>query len=240
MDETGAAFYRSDVRTDIGGTVLQAGLPMRLGLSIGQVVNGVLVPLPNAFVYLWHANAAGLYSDETAENTASSTFLRGYQVTNSHGSAQFVSIYPGWYNGRAVHIHLRIRLYANNIPTGTPTHDYETQLFFDDAVTTQVYKNVTPYNARATRSTLNTADRVYTGASLDADGVTANAGAINTLRLAANPTYALASFGVALNLSLTETTGNGGGGTGGGPGGGGPGGGGPGGGGPGGGGPGGP
>ena len=217
VDETGAAFHRSDVRANIGSTSVQAGLPLYFGLTVSQynTTTGVVAPLPSAFVYIWSASAEGIYSDEAADNSTADTFLRGYQVTNGHGNVQFLTLYPGWYGGRTPHIHLRVRLYPNGTngqpdPSQTPTYDFETQVFFDDAITAAVYANVSPYNTRVMgRDTYNTTDRVYQGGSLDADGVTTEAGALTQVRLADDGNHAMAQFHMVLNLSLKEMTGGG-------------------------------
>lgn len=224
VDETGTAFHRSDVRANLDGSNVQIGLPLHLGLTVAQVVNGVVTPMPNAYVYIWSCNALGVYSDEAAENSASDTYLRGYQVTNAHGNAQFTTLYSGWYSGRTPHIHIRVRLYGNGT-SATPTYDFETQLFYDPALTNEVFHRVYPYTTRPISDTINSTDRVYTGGSEDADGVTANAGVLTTITAADDMAYAVGSFRLILNTSLAETTGNGGAGGTGGPGGGGPGGG---------------
>jgi protocatechuate 3,4-dioxygenase beta subunit len=66
-------------------------------------------PLAGAQVDAWHADAAGVYSDESVENTVGQSFLRGYQLRDSNGLAAFKTIFPGWYSGRTVHIHVMIR-----------------------------------------------------------------------------------------------------------------------------------
>jgi hypothetical protein len=82
----------------------------------------------------------------------------GYQVTDASGIARFTTIYPGWYSGRTVHIHVKVRLFdASNNTTTEAT----TQVFFDDAITDSVYGNVAPYNARTSRNTRNSADDIY-------------------------------------------------------------------------------
>ena len=209
IDETGAAFHRVDVRANVNGKNAQPGLPLHLELNVGKIVKGALVPLPNAFIYIWHCSASGIYSGEAGLDSGADTFLRGYQVTDAKGAAKFLTIYPGWYGGRTAHIHARIRLYPGSDPTKKPIYDYETQFFFDDAATNKLYKSVAPYNRRSNRDTSNADDPVYTGGSLDANGVTANAGTRATTHLTVKPAYATASFGVALNLALKEPAGGG-------------------------------
>ena len=67
--------------------------------------------------------------------------------------ATFKSIYPGWYPGRAVHIHVKVILDDQTVHTG--------QLFFDDSVTASVYEANAPYNTRPTASTTDAADNIY-------------------------------------------------------------------------------
>ena len=116
------------------------------------------VPLAGAKVDIWHCDAGGIYSDETANNSKGKKFLRGYQVTDDNGAVNFVTVYPGWYSGRTVHIHFRIRTYSGTTQLG----EFVAQIFFDDAVTDTVFQNA-PYNTRPNRDTRNTNDMVLTG-----------------------------------------------------------------------------
>src|SRR5205823_5956147 len=106
---------------------------------------------------IWHCDAGGTYSD-VAGVSAGQTFLRGYQVTGADGVVKFTTIYPGWYSGRAVHIHVKVRMFdaSNNVTT-----EATTQVFFDDPITDGVYANVAPYNSRSSRDTRNPADNIY-------------------------------------------------------------------------------
>lgn len=70
----------------------------------------------------------GVYSDEAQENSANDTYGRGYQILDARGNINFQTFYPGWYGGRTVHIHARVRTYPNNDPAQRPRHDFETQL----------------------------------------------------------------------------------------------------------------
>ena len=76
-------------------------------------------------------------------------------MTDASGKAGFTTIYPGWYQGRATHIHLKVRAGGNVVHTG--------QLFFDDNLTDQVYRSA-PYNSRGSRDVRNTADDIYRSA----------------------------------------------------------------------------
>jgi protocatechuate 3,4-dioxygenase beta subunit len=104
-----------------------------------------------ALVEIWHCDAAGLYSGFGA-GAASRTFLRGGQRTNASGLARFTTIYPGWYQGRTVHIHVKVRVGGTVVHTG--------QLYFNDAVTDAVFKK-SPYRARGARTTRNVDDSIF-------------------------------------------------------------------------------
>ncbi|HEY5196471.1 MAG TPA: hypothetical protein VIJ51_05540 [Solirubrobacteraceae bacterium] len=146
---------RSDITTDPSTGVAVAGVPLALSFTLLDEDNGCL-PLEGAQIDLWHAAPSGLYSDEAGEGTSGRKYLRGYQITDAGGLAAFKTIYPGWYSGRAVHIHARIRIFSGS----TATYDFLTQLFFDDTLTDSVYTRA-PYSSRPNRDTLDAADRVY-------------------------------------------------------------------------------
>jgi protocatechuate 3,4-dioxygenase beta subunit len=136
------------VRSDI--TEGKAGAPLTLRLTI--VDASTCKPVPRAVVDIWHADAGGLYSGEAMLQTEGQTFLRGIQRTNARGVATFETIYPGWYTGRAVHIHVKVHLGGNVVHTG--------QLFFPEALTQAVYKKA-PYNRRPGPDVPNAADAIY-------------------------------------------------------------------------------
>ncbi|QDQ99431.1 protocatechuate dioxygenase [Tomitella fengzijianii] len=110
----------------------------------------------------------GGYSVGDPESTPSddATFLRGAQVTGADGVVRFTSIFPGWYRGRAVHVHIKVHIDKKTVLT--------TQLFFDDALTDAVYQDTAPYDRRGERDTRNDSDSIYdpTGLSVSrpADG----------------------------------------------------------------------
>ena len=149
---------RSDIRSDPASGVVQQGALLTLSVTIQNQSGGACVPLAGAYVDIWHASAGGLYSDEGQESTVGQKYLRGYQITDDSGNVRFTTVYPGWYSGRTVHIHFRIRTYSGSTVLG----DFETQSFFDDSLTDSVYTQA-PYSSRGTRDTRNATDRVYTG-----------------------------------------------------------------------------
>ena len=128
---------RSDIRDGHEGTELQLALRVR---------DSECRPLANAVVDLWHCDAAGSYSEED------DPFLRGAQVTNKDGIAEFTTIYPGWYQGRTVHIHAKVHLDSSTVLT--------TQLYFDDTVTDRVFA-AAPYDTRGEREVRNDGDGIF-------------------------------------------------------------------------------
>ncbi len=144
---------RSDVRNDPSSKINSAGAALRLNFLVSSVNNKGCTPLKGAIVDIWQCDAEGIYSD--VQNAVGKKFLRGYQITDATGKAAFLTIYPGWYPGRTVHIHFKIRHTHNNKP-----REFTSQLFFDDTFTDQVFK-ATPYNTRGNRNTRNTTDGIY-------------------------------------------------------------------------------
>jgi len=138
------AKVRRDIRAGKPGTPLA----LRLGVSNVSSCRAIA----GAAVDVWHADAGGVYSDEAVEDTVGQTFLRGIQRTGADGLALFTTIYPGWYPGRTVHIHVKVHIGGNVVHTG--------QLFFDDSLTDVVYRR-TPYSARPNRDTRNANDSIF-------------------------------------------------------------------------------
>jgi protocatechuate 3,4-dioxygenase beta subunit len=184
---------RSDVRGD------RTGLPFYLTVNVSKLANAVATPLANAYVDIWHCDAAGNYSDEPAamgnSNTQGQTWLRGYQITNAHGIVKFTTIYPGWYGGRTAHIHARVRFYSGT----TTTLNMTTQFFFDDTITDLVYSSISPYSTRGrTRDTRNSNDMVYNTVSTGST-VASPDGSRLLLRMSKNgASSAVASFNIVV------------------------------------------
>jgi protocatechuate 3,4-dioxygenase beta subunit len=134
---------RRDIRESHPGT--------RLLLHLRVLNAATCKPIRGAAVDIWHADAAGNYSG-FGSDTSSRTFLRGIQKTDKNGLAVFTTIYPGWYRGRAVHIHIKVHVGGSVVHTG--------QIFFTDALTAAVYK-AAPYAARGNPDTPNARDSIF-------------------------------------------------------------------------------
>jgi protocatechuate 3,4-dioxygenase beta subunit len=134
---------RRDIREGHPGTLLTLKL---------RVLNvATCAPIKGAAVDIWHADAAGNYSG-FGNGASSGTFMRGIQKTDANGIATFMTVYPGWYMGRAVHIHVKVHVGGTVVHTG--------QLFFPDALTDTVYK-AAPYSGRPNRDVRNAQDSIY-------------------------------------------------------------------------------
>jgi protocatechuate 3,4-dioxygenase beta subunit len=156
---------RSDIRTDPVTGAVSTGIPLALTFNVSRVANSACTPLTGAYLDVWHCDSGGVYSDVSG---SSQKFLRGYQLTDANGVAAFTTIYPGWYSGRAVHIHFKLRLYAGS----TQSYEFTSQFFFDDTLTDSVYTQ-TPYSSRGSRTTRNANDGIYNSlSSTDKAGLT--------------------------------------------------------------------
>ena len=130
---------RSDIREGRDGAAL------RLGVRVRDAA-GDCEPIRNAVVDVWHCDATGSYAEP------GETYLRGLQVTNGDGIAEFTTIYPGWYPGRTVHIHAKVHLDKQTVLT--------TQFYFDDDFTDRVFSSE-PYASDTGRDAFNDSDGLY-------------------------------------------------------------------------------
>ena len=136
------------------------GLPVRLAL---KVVNASCEPLVGATVKIWHTNLAGSYSGATPNNNmclkdqsyASLDFFRGTQVTNSNGEVYFDTCFPGWYRGRAVHIHFQVK-------NGSQSYRVS-QLFFPETTTQEVFASHNEYSSFGQPDTTFSNDNIMAG-----------------------------------------------------------------------------
>lgn len=152
------ALLRDDITEGRPGIVLDLNMTVLDGVSCE--------PLPDVAVDIWHCDAAGDYSGLSGgmgnDDTSDETWLRGIQLTGTDGVAAIRTIYPGWYQGRATHIHLKVHVGGatqdGTYEGGTVAHTG--QLFFDDATTDEVAK-LEPYASRDVVRTRNEDDGVF-------------------------------------------------------------------------------
>ena len=149
---------RSDIRRDPTDSSIKPGVPLRLEFQVSRVASGTCAPLRGAVVDIWHCDAQGIYSDvrDPRFDTRGKKFLRGYQQADANGIAVFQTIYPGWYEGRAVHIHFKIRSSLDS----QRAREFTSQLYFDEAVTDQIFKEA-PYSGKRGRRVTNDADLIF-------------------------------------------------------------------------------
>jgi protocatechuate 3,4-dioxygenase beta subunit len=148
-EQTEGPYYIPDelVRRNI--TEGRPGTPLALRTFV--VDTSTCRPIKNAAVDVWHADASGVYSGFGA-GAANRTFMRGIQRTSAKGLAQFRTVYPGWYPGRTVHIHVKVHIRGYVVHTG--------QLYFPDGVTDAAFRK-SPYASRPNRATRNADDAIY-------------------------------------------------------------------------------
>jgi protocatechuate 3,4-dioxygenase beta subunit len=147
------SLLRSDIREGKAGTVLT--------LTVKVVnVNTSCAGVANANVEIWHVDAAGNYSQYGTQT--GQTFLRGIQTTNGNGEVAFTTIYPGWYQGRATHIHVEVTI--NGVSRKV------TQIAFPESVNNSVHVSGV-YASRGTNPLSNLSDGIFSD-SLSSELVT--------------------------------------------------------------------
>ena len=147
---------RMDIRIDPTDESIKEGLPLKLVYRVSDVTGGTCAPLAGAQVDIWHCDADGVYSgvQDRSFDTSGQMWLRGYQITDEDGIATFLTIVPGWYSGRAVHIHFKIRTEDG--------YEFTSQFFFDPTLIETIYAEE-PYAAKGSPNTPNTRDNIYQG-----------------------------------------------------------------------------
>lgn len=148
---------RSDIRSDPSTGAVRPGVPLDVAVVLSQVSSaGACTPLVGALVDTWHCDALGVYSDISQQSSIGRRFLRGYQISDANGGVRFTTIYPGWYTGRAVHIHFKVR----TNPSGASGLEFTSQMFFDEALTDAVHAQ-SPYSGKGRRDTTLSTDGIY-------------------------------------------------------------------------------
>jgi protocatechuate 3,4-dioxygenase beta subunit len=134
---------RSDIREGKSGTTLT--------LTIAVVnTNAGCNPVSGANVEIWQCDAAGNYSQYGTQTAQ--TYLRGIQTTNSNGEVTFTTVYPGWYQGRATHIHVEVVRNGSSVKV--------TQIAFPESANAAVYATGV-YASRGSNPTSNSSDGIF-------------------------------------------------------------------------------
>jgi len=124
----------------------------RLRLRLQVVGARDCAPAPRARVDIWHCDAAGVYSGYDSERSAGEKWLRGAQFADGQGTVAFETVYPGWYEGRATHIHCKV-----STPDG---REVTSQIYFPDPLSDQVHAQ-SAYRGRAGRRLRNDDDGIF-------------------------------------------------------------------------------
>jgi protocatechuate 3,4-dioxygenase beta subunit len=134
---------RSDIRES------RSGVPLALTIRVINVGNAC-APLANANVEIWQCDATGNYSEYGSQTTQ--TYLRGIQTTDANGQVSFMTIYPGWYQGRATHIHIEVTVNGRSVKV--------TQIAFPETINAAVYATGV-YASRGSNPTANLQDGIF-------------------------------------------------------------------------------
>ena len=153
---------RSDIRSDPSDGSVQQGVPLYLVLHVYDVDNGSCIPLRGALVDIWHANYQGVYSGVQDAGTGGMMYLRGYQMTDDNGTVRFTTVYPGWYEGRAIHIHVKVRTFEGS----EKTLEWTSQFYLNNSISEQVHTQP-PYSDHGLPEVTNEEDMIYKGGSSD-------------------------------------------------------------------------
>jgi protocatechuate 3,4-dioxygenase beta subunit len=148
-EQTEGPYYIANEKMRRNITEGRPGAPLVLRLFV--VDASTCRPIKGAAVDIWHADAGGVYSGFSS-GSANRTLMRGIQRTDATGLARFRTVYPGWYRGRTVHIHVKVHVGGNVVHTG--------QLYFPDSWTDRVFRRK-PYSRRPNRDTRNATDFVF-------------------------------------------------------------------------------
>lgn len=227
-EQTEGPYYvaRELVRSDI--TEGKAGVPVALRIAVTDV--GTCAPLANAAVDIWHCDAQGYYSGITGENpggggettgeeNADTTFLRGVQITDENGIAEFSTIFPGWYTSRTCHIHMKVHVdgevgaAANDAdaaatPVGGETYQsghvsHTGQLFFEDSLQELVFATEAYARANQDGHIFNESDNIL-GEHADEPGFIVTATQVNASNILDGIT-GIVTVGVDPTVTQTET-----------------------------------
>ncbi len=155
-------YHRRDIRYDCVTGSSKEGVPLELEFQIWLINADACMPCNNALIDVCHCDANGDYPflhemDPSVGHYVDpeQSFLRGQQLSDQEGKANFLTIVPGWYSGRTAHIHFQVR-----VPYGRGSAVFVSQLFFDDQFLDKIYRQE-PYCKAGERDTRNDNDPIY-------------------------------------------------------------------------------
>ncbi len=195
---------RSDLSSEPVDGSMQDGIPLNITFNVYRVDdsdndgNGKCIPFSGAKVDLWEANSQGLYSGVKEDNTEGLAYLRGYQITDENGTAKFETIYPGWYENRAIHIHLKIRDFEGP----EKIFEWTSQLYLPNSINEQVHLQP-PYSNHGPVPMTNEQDFIYTGPSTDGL-IKSNTGNYLMLNVSKADGGYNSTFNVGLNTTMNS------------------------------------
>jgi protocatechuate 3,4-dioxygenase beta subunit len=103
-----------------------------------------------------------VYSGVPDAGTSENDFLRGNQMTDDNGTVQFDTIYPGWYEGRAIHIHVKVRTFEGS----NEDLEWTSQFYLNNSIN-EIVHTQPPYSNHGPVDLTNEEDFIYTGPSTD-------------------------------------------------------------------------
>lgn len=203
--QTGGPFYLDPQYNRKNITEDEPGLPLKLKIKVLGVSN--CEPVPNALVNIWHCDARGVYSEfgrvaGNPDDASDASWLRGYQVTDVAGICEFDTIFPGWYPGRATHIHFDVHLGFEPGGEVDGRHDqsstFYSQMYLPNSLKTKVYADHDAYTDKGDNPTGTNNDSLFQ-----------NAGAPEALMLIFDeteyPDALSAEFTIGLDMAGTPT-----------------------------------
>ncbi|MFF0012713.1 intradiol ring-cleavage dioxygenase [Streptomyces sp. NPDC005374] len=178
------------IRRDV--TEDKEGIPLLLDLKV--IDNETCKPVRNAAVDIWHCDAVGVYSGYQdvgnggggpvptgaptgiptgpppggggghQEPTDDTRYLRGTWRTDRHGHVAFRTVFPGWYQGRCVHIHVKVHVGGEWTDAGYEGgNTCHTGQFFFDEESVLASALLEPYASNTVERTTLDRDSIYDG-----------------------------------------------------------------------------
>jgi protocatechuate 3,4-dioxygenase beta subunit len=190
---------RSDITSDTLGDSGEEGVPLSLVINVYDIDDGTCIPLSDAQVDIWHANSQGVYSGVQEQGTVGMNFLRGYQITDANGAAVFNTIYPGWYEGRAIHIHVKVRTFEG----AQETFEWTSQFYLPNSANEQVHTQPS-YSDHGSVNMANEEDGIYSGASTDGL-ISGNTGQYLMLSLTGDEQAYIGRFNIVVDAGISAS-----------------------------------